>query len=100
MSGLDGWHWETHMALVLRINGAQHSVEVEPDTTLLWVLRDTIGLTGTKFACGIAECGTCTVHVDGRPTRSCSFPVRTAVGTEITTIEGLSADGTHPVQLA
>ena len=88
------------MALVLKINGVPHSVEVEPETPLLWVLRDTIGLTGTKFACGIAQCGACTVHVNGRPTRSCSFPVKAAAGTEITTIEGLSPDGTHPVQVA
>ena len=88
------------MALILRVNGTEHSVDVEPDTPLLWVLRDTIGLTGTKFACGIAHCGACTVHVDGKPARSCSFLVKAAVGTEITTIEGLSADGTHPVQLA
>ena len=88
------------MALILKVNGTQHFVDVEPETPLLWVLRDTIGLTGTKFACGIAHCGACTVHVDGKPTRSCSFPVKAAVGTEITTIEGLSADGRHPVQLA
>jgi aerobic-type carbon monoxide dehydrogenase small subunit (CoxS/CutS family) len=88
------------MTLTLRINGAQHSVDVEPETPLLWVLRDTIGLTGTKFACGIAQCGACTVHINGRPMRSCSFPVRAAVGTEITTIEGLSVDGSHPVQVA
>jgi isoquinoline 1-oxidoreductase subunit alpha len=88
------------MVLNLRINGAVHSVDVEPETPLLWVLRDTIGLTGTKFGCGIAQCGACTVHVDGRPVRSCSFPVRDAVGPEITTIEGLSVDGTHPVQVA
>jgi aerobic-type carbon monoxide dehydrogenase small subunit (CoxS/CutS family) len=88
------------MALILKVNGTQHFVDVEPETPLLWVLRDTIGLTGTKFACGIAHCGACTVHVDGKPTRSCSFPIKAAVGTEITTIEGLSADGRHPVQLA
>jgi isoquinoline 1-oxidoreductase subunit alpha len=88
------------MALALTINGARYSVEVEPETPLLWVLRDTIGLTGTKFACGIAQCGACTVHVNGKPTRSCSFPVKAAVGAEITTIEGLSVDGTHPVQVA
>jgi aerobic-type carbon monoxide dehydrogenase small subunit (CoxS/CutS family) len=89
-----------NMALILSVNGTEHFVDVEPDTPLLWVLRDSIGLTGTKFACGIAHCGACTVHIDRRPTRSCSFPVKAAVGTEITTIEGLSADGTHPVQLA
>jgi isoquinoline 1-oxidoreductase alpha subunit len=88
------------MALILRVNGAEHFVDVEPDTPLLWVLRDSIGLTGAKFACGIGHCGACTVHIGGKATRSCSFPVKAAVGTEITTIEGLSADGTHPVQLA
>src|SRR5262249_54604920 len=82
--------WSRNMGLSLKVNGTQHAVDVEPETPLLWVLRDTIGLTGTKFACGIAHCGACTVHVDGKPTRSCSFPVRAAVGTEITTIEGLS----------
>ena len=88
------------MALVLKINGVPHSVEVEPETPLLWVLRDTIGLTGTKFACGIAQCGACTLHVDGQPVRSCGFPVAAAAGKAVTTIEGLSPDGTHPVQLA
>jgi isoquinoline 1-oxidoreductase subunit alpha len=88
------------MVINLRINGAVYSVDVEPETPLLWVLRDTIGLTGTKFGCGIAQCGACTVHVNGRPVRSCSFPVTAAVGHEITTIEGLSVDGTHPVQVA
>jgi isoquinoline 1-oxidoreductase subunit alpha len=88
------------MALILTVNGVQHSVDVEPETPLLWVLRDTIGLTGTKFACGIAQCGACTVHVNGAVTRSCSFPVKAAVGAEITTIEGLLSDGTHPVQVA
>jgi isoquinoline 1-oxidoreductase subunit alpha len=89
-----------NMGLILKINGTQHSLDVERETPLLWVLRDTIGLTGTKFACGIGQCGACTVHVNGIPTRSCSFPVAAAVGAEIATIEGLSADGTHPVQLA
>jgi isoquinoline 1-oxidoreductase alpha subunit len=88
------------MTIALSINGVRHSVEVEPDTPLLWVLRDTIGLTGTKFGCGIAQCGACTVHVNGTPTRSCSFPVSAAVGAEIATIEGLSPNGTHPVQMA
>jgi aerobic-type carbon monoxide dehydrogenase small subunit (CoxS/CutS family) len=88
------------MTFMLIVNGENHSVDVEPETPLLWVLRDTIGLTGTKFGCGIAACGACTVHVDGSPRRSCSVPVATAVGTEITTIEGLSPDGKHPVQVA
>jgi isoquinoline 1-oxidoreductase alpha subunit len=77
----------------LTINGKAHEVDVEPDTPLLWVLRENIGLTGTKFGCGIAQCGACTVHVDGVATRSCSFPVSGAVGTKITTIEGLAQNG-------
>ncbi len=88
------------MAFTLTINGAAHEVDVEPETPLLWVLRDTIGLTGTKFACGIAQCGACTVHLDGQPIRSCSTPASSAVGRQITTIEGLSPDGNHPVQRA
>ena len=88
------------MAIELTVNGARHSVEVAPETPLLWVIRDWLGLTGTKFSCGIAQCGACTVHIDGRPVRSCSVPVSTAVGRAVTTIEGLSADGTHLVQLA
>jgi isoquinoline 1-oxidoreductase subunit alpha len=85
----------------LNVNGRRHEVEVEPDTPLLWVLRDTIGLTGTKYGCGIAACGACTVHVDGAATRSCQVAVQDAVGSAITTIEGLSADGRgHPVQRA
>jgi isoquinoline 1-oxidoreductase alpha subunit len=89
------------MALTLSVNGRTHSVEVEPDTPLLWVLRDTIGLTGTKFGCGISACGACTVHVDGRAVRSCTFPASAAEGAAITTIEGLAHDGTlHRVQEA
>jgi len=88
------------MATDLTVNGVRHSVEVAPETPLLWVIRDHLGLTGTKFSCGIAQCGACTVHIDGRPVRSCSFPVSAAAGKAVTTIEGLSADGTHPVQLA
>jgi isoquinoline 1-oxidoreductase alpha subunit len=85
----------------LNVNGRTHEVEVEPDTPLLWVLRDTIGLTGTKYGCGIAACGACTVHVDGAATRSCQVAVQDAVGSAITTIEGLSADGrSHAVQRA
>jgi isoquinoline 1-oxidoreductase alpha subunit len=85
----------------LNVNGRTHEVEVEPDTPLLWVLRDTIGLTGTKYGCGIAACGACTVHVDGVATRSCQVAVQDAVGSAITTIEGLSADGrSHAVQRA
>src|SRR5213592_5064945 len=75
----------------LSINGQTHNFEVEPDTPLLWVLRDTLGLTGTKFGCGIAACGACTVHLDGQPTRSCVTPVGVAVGKRITTIEAIGA---------
>src|SRR2546428_10934472 len=88
------------MAIDLTINGVRHSVDVAPEAPLLWVIRDQLGLTGTKFSCGIAQCGACTLHIDGRPVRSCSVPVSAAAGKTVTTIEGLSADGTHPVQLA
>ena len=88
------------MAVNLTVNGTRHSVDVAADTPLLWVIRDTLGLTGTKFSCGIAQCGACTVHIDGVPMRSCSVPVSAAVGKQVTTIEGLSPDGTHPVQQA
>ena len=84
----------------LRVNGKTHSVDVEPDTPLLWVLRDTIGLTGTKFGCGMALCGACTVHVNGQAVRSCSLPVGQVAGKEITTIEGLSPNAQHPLQVA
>src|SRR5204862_5474004 len=86
------------MAVDLTVNGVRHSVDVAPETPLLWVIRDQLGLTGTKFSCGIAQCGACTLHIDGRPVRSCSVPVSAAVGKALTTIEGLSPDGTHPVQ--
>jgi isoquinoline 1-oxidoreductase alpha subunit len=88
------------MAITLVVNGIAHTVDVEPETPLLWVLRDSLKLTGTKFGCGIAQCGACTVLVDGQAIRSCSFPVSAVRGAPITTIEGLSPDGTHPVQLA
>ena len=88
------------MAMDLTVNGVRHSVDVSPDTPLLWVIRDTLQMTGTKFSCGIAQCGACTVHVNGTPMRSCSVPVSAAVGKAVTTIEGLSSDGTHPVQQA
>jgi isoquinoline 1-oxidoreductase alpha subunit len=85
----------------LNVNGQTHEVDVDPDTPLLWVLRDTLGLLGTKYGCGIAQCGACTVHVDGTATRSCSVPVSGLEGSQITTIEGLSANGSlHPVQRA
>jgi isoquinoline 1-oxidoreductase alpha subunit len=84
----------------LNVNGKQVNVDVEPEMPLLWVLRDELGLTGTKFGCGIAMCGACTVHVDGQPVRACVMPVSAVTGKRITTIEGLSKDGSHPVQKA
>ena len=84
----------------LDINGRTSQVDVEGDTPLLWVLREQVGLTGTKYGCGVAQCGACTVHIDGTPTRSCSFPVSAAAGKKIVTIEGLSPDSTHPIQKA
>ena len=85
----------------LTINGKSHDVDVDPDTPLLWVLREWIGMTGTKYGCGIAQCGACTVHVDGAAMRSCMFPVSAAAGKQITTIEGLATGGTlHKVQKA
>jgi isoquinoline 1-oxidoreductase alpha subunit len=84
----------------LTINGAAREVDAPPDMPLLWVLRDLLGLTGTKFGCGMAQCGACTVHLDGAPLRSCITPVSVAAGKSITTIEGLSPDGSHPVQRA
>ena len=86
--------------IALTINGKQHTVDVAPDTPLLWVLRDTIGLTGTKYGCGIAQCGACTVHVNGAPVRSCMTPVSAATGQKITTIEGLNSKVGHAVQAA
>lgn len=88
------------MAFDLTVNGRVHRVDADPQTPLLWIIRDHVGLTGTKFSCGIGQCGACTVHVNGRAVRSCSLPVKAAAGAAITTIEGLSADGAHPVQLA
>ena len=89
------------MAITLTVNGQARTVDVEPDTPLLWVLRDTLGLTGTKFGCGIAACGACTVHLDGRAVRTCTLPVSAAAGMPITTIEGLEQDGEfHEVQQA
>ena len=88
------------MALNLNVNGKTYTVDVEPETPLLWVLRDSIGLTGTKFGCGIAKCGACTVHIDGQANKSCNTAASAAVGKTIVTIEGLSADSKHPVQVA
>src|SRR5215468_8733458 len=84
----------------LTVNGKDVEVPASDDMPLLWVIRDLIGLTGTKFGCGMAQCGACTVHVDGKPVRSCVMPVSAAQGHAITTIEGLSENGTHPVQRA
>jgi len=84
----------------LQVNGVEHDVAVDPDMPLLWVLRDVLGLTGTKFGCGIAQCGACTVHVDGRATRSCVLPISQLSGRPVTTIEGLDAGGANPVQQA
>ena len=89
------------MDITLNVNGANLKADVEPETPLLWVLRDNLGLTGTKYGCGVAMCGTCTVHLDGQAVKSCSIPVSAAVGARITTIEGLAANGRpHPVQTA
>ena len=84
----------------LHVNGVEHEVAASDDMPLLWALRDLMGLTGTKFGCGIAQCGACTVHVDGVPLRSCITPVSAIGARKVTTIEGLSADGSHPVQKA
>jgi aerobic-type carbon monoxide dehydrogenase small subunit (CoxS/CutS family) len=86
--------------ITLTVNGKARSVDTEADTPLLWVLRDELELTGAKFGCGIAQCGACTVHIDGVASRSCSVPVSSAVGKQITTIEGLSPTSSHPVQQA
>ena len=88
------------MAISFEVNGQKKSVDVDPQTPLLWVLRDSLNLTGTKYGCGIAQCGACTVHIDGEPVRSCAFPVGTVAGKKVTTIEGLSHDRSHPVQQA
>ena len=92
---------ETGMAsFALNVNGKQVVAEADPATPLLWVLRDTLGLTGTKFGCGASLCGACTIHLDGRAVRSCVTPISDAAGKTITTIEGLSADRSHPLQKA
>src|ERR1700685_4513895 len=86
--------------VALTVNGQRHDVDAAPDTPLLWVLREHLKLTGTKFGCGIAACGACTVHIDGEAVRSCSMPLSLVAGKSVTTIEGLSADGNHPLQKA
>jgi len=88
------------MSVTLKVNGDVHQLDVEDDAPLLWVIRDEIGLTGTKFGCGIAQCGACTVHINGEAHRSCVMPAKAAEGTEITTIEGISAKGVTRVQQA
>ena len=88
------------MAFELLVNGTLHTVDADPQTPLLWVIRDYVGLTGTKFSCGIGQCGACTLHVDGRAMRSCSVPATTAIGKPVVTIEGVSPDGRHPIQVA
>jgi len=89
-----------HPHVTLRVNGVLHTINAPREMPLLWVLRELLGLTGSKYGCGIAQCGACTVHINGAPRRSCVAPVGTVDGAEITTIEGLSADGSHPVQQA
>jgi aerobic-type carbon monoxide dehydrogenase small subunit (CoxS/CutS family) len=86
--------------IAIVVNGKSQNLDVEPDMPLLWALRDVLALTGTKYACGIAQCGACTVHLDGQPVRACVTPVSAAVDKRLTTIEGLSATGDHPVQKA
>jgi len=88
------------MRYELTVNGRRQTVDAAPDTPLLWVLRENLGLTGTKFGCGVAQCGACTIHVNGKPTRACVTPVSSVGAAAVTTIEGLSADGSHPVQRA
>ncbi|HEY2544815.1 MAG TPA: (2Fe-2S)-binding protein [Candidatus Acidoferrum sp.] len=88
------------MAVTFTLNGKSQTVDVSPDMPLLWVLRDTLDMTGTKFGCGMALCGACTVHINGEATRSCITPISSVSGKKIMTIEGLSADGSHPVQKA
>ena len=90
----------TMASYTLKINSKTYTVEADPKMPLLWAIRDLVGLTGTKYGCGIAQCGACTVHMGGQPVRSCSIPVSVAAGKDLTTIEGLSADGSHPVQMA
>ncbi len=88
------------MPFDLNVNGTSYTVDADPATPLLWVIRDQVGLRGTKFSCGIGQCGACTLHIDGQPVRSCSVPASAAIGRTVTTIEGLSADGSHPIQIA
>src|SRR5579863_1575718 len=91
---------EEHTMLSFKLNGREVTVDADPDTPLLWVVRDHLGLTGTKYGCGIAACGACTLHIDGMAVRSCSFPVSGVGGRSVTTIEGLARDDSHPLQKA
>ena len=86
--------------ITLNVNGKNHSIDVEPDMPLLWAIRELLGMTGTKYGCGIAQCGACTVHIDGEAVRSCSVPASAMAGVKITTIEGISKDSVHPIQKA
>ncbi len=95
-----GKSWHNRAMQTLIVNDQTHAVDADPETPLLWVLRDHLRMTGTKFGCGKALCGACTVHVDGAPMRSCSLPLAAVVGKSIATIEGLSSDRSHPVQKA
>ena len=88
------------MSIRIRVNGTDHDLDVDPEMPILWAVRDVLGLTGTKYGCGQALCGSCVVHLDGEAVRSCVTPIRRAEGKSITTIEGLSADGSHPLQRA
>jgi isoquinoline 1-oxidoreductase alpha subunit len=88
------------MTIKLRVNGTEHTLDVDPEMPLLWAVRDVLGLTGTKYGCGQALCGACSIHIDGEVVRACVTPVRRADGKTVTTIEGLSADGSHPLQKA
>jgi isoquinoline 1-oxidoreductase alpha subunit len=88
------------MSIRLRVNGTEHTLDVDPEMPLLWAVRDVLGLTGTKYGCGQALCGACSIHIDGEVVRACVTPVRRAEGKAVTTIEGLSADGSHPLQKA
>ncbi len=87
-------------SITLQVNGQSHTIEADPQMPLLWAIRELVGLTGTKYGCGISQCGACTVHYNGNPVRSCSLPVSAVAGQQITTIEGLSANNAHPVQQA
>jgi len=88
------------MRYEITVNSRRQTVDAAPDTPLLWVLRENLGLTGTKFGCGVAQCGACTVHINGKPTRACVTPISSVGAAAVTTIEGLSRDGSHPVQRA